>query len=68
MLMGQPDEEYTLTAGRYGSLWLITGSMHKGLLVHGRTLGEALGRVEGAWIDLKRAEAEIASTIADTTE
>jgi hypothetical protein len=52
-------ERYTLDVQRTPSgLWLVMGSMHKGLLVCGRTMSEALSRVEGAWEQLNQVDAD----------
>jgi hypothetical protein len=57
----EPIESHVLTAEKSRSgLWIVTGSMHKGLMVTGRNLGEALSRVEGAWDELKQAAQESA--------
>lgn len=57
----RPAESYMLTVehGAAG-LWYVTGSMHRGLVVIGHTMGEALSRVEGVWADLRQADEELA--------
>ncbi len=62
----EPVESHTLTAEKSPSgLWFVTGSMHRGLVVTGRTLGEALGRVEDAWAELRQADREQAAGRGD---
>jgi hypothetical protein len=55
-----PDTEHFYLSIEKGTagLWYVTGSIHRGLLVTGCSLGEALSKVPDALAELQHAEQE----------